>query len=509
MRTVYLKTFMCIFLLQNIVAQPNNNCSSPTNITQLNGTCNTYTTTGATYDTYVGGCMSGSNNVWFTFTAQGSTVTINATGASGSRPEIALINPVGGPCNIGTNLQVGCVSGAGNWSANTLISNSLTVGTTYYIMYTNATGVSGNFDLCVTNNPDVPVSGNDCSTKTHICANSPFSGNNNGFGTQELSAANRGCLAGNEHNSSWYSFTAATSGTIEMYITPQNGSDDYDFAVWGPNPSCTPTAAPVRCNFAAYPRSMGCGSNTNQTGMGPLGTATSVSACTNNSYTTPLNVTAGQTYIVLVDGFSPASQPFDLTWGGTASLSCIPLPIELMHFEIESSHIHQVILNWKTASENNNDFFTVERSIDGINFISIGEIKAVGNSNLQNSYRLIDSNPIIGLSYYRLKQTDLDGVSKYSAPLSNINNTHQSFDLKIYPNPSESGNQLYVELSSEKIENIEFRISDLSGKIFITDNITLNKLKKVSIERSFEKGIYLLSCTSANGETLTKKLIIK
>ena len=75
-----------------------------------------------------------------------------------------------------------------------------------------------------------------CLGATTICSDNTFSGNSSGFGTQELNSSNDGCLSG-EHQSSWYFFQATAAGTIEFTISPQNGTDDYDFAIWGPYPS--------------------------------------------------------------------------------------------------------------------------------------------------------------------------------------------------------------------------------------------------------------------------------
>ena len=68
---------------------------------------------------------------------------------------------------------------------------------------------------------------------------------------------------------------------------------------------------------------------------------------------------------------------------------------------------NNVLLNWSTASETNNDYFTIERSIDGINFRSVLTKRGAGNSTSRRNYEAIDDNPIEGQSYYRLKQTDV------------------------------------------------------------------------------------------------------
>src|SRR5207253_2457539 len=62
----------------------------------------------------------------------------------------------------------------------------------------------------------------------------------------------------------------------------------------------------------------------------------------------------------------------------------------------------------------NSDYFTIERSADGINFESLTYVKGAGNSKITSNYKITDNAPLSGLSYYRLKQTDFNGISKYS-----------------------------------------------------------------------------------------------
>ena len=90
-----------------------------------------------------------------------------------------------------------------------------------------------------------------------------------------------------------------------------------------------------------------------------------------------------------------------------------PLPIELLSFEAICNN-NSVNLLWSTASEKNNDYFTIERSSDGITFQTVLTVKGAGNSNQVINYSAIDEKPIDGIAYYRLKQTDYDGKFEYS-----------------------------------------------------------------------------------------------
>lgn len=112
-----------------------------------------------------------------------------------------------------------------------------------------------------------------------------------------------------------------------------------------------------------------------------------------------------------------------------------------------------VKLNWQTASEINNDFFTIERSSNGNNWQEVNKIKGVGNSSSRLSYSEIDYNPYNGLSFYRLKQTDFDGQFEYSKIISTHIKNNEKSHVKIYPNPS--NNQIIIEGSPSELEEVK------------------------------------------------------
>lgn len=95
--------------------------------------------------------------------------------------------------------------------------------------------------------------------------------------------------------------------------------------------------------------------------------------------------------------------------------NCSTFPITLVSFDAAYNSTKQnTKLTWETASEISNKEFTIERTGDGENWEDIATIPGAGNSDIPNYYFIIDQNPIIGTSYYRLEQTDYDGHSTYS-----------------------------------------------------------------------------------------------
>ncbi|PJJ64284.1 T9SS type B sorting domain-containing protein [Chryseobacterium geocarposphaerae] len=153
----------------------------------------------------------------------------------------------------------------------------------------------------------------DCVSSIPVCGNSDLSYTPTGSGnTQELPipAGENLCLKGGEHFSVWYAFTIATSGTLTFTINPNVFTDDYDFAVYGPNLPCSSIsgASPIRCNYSGAD--------------GPTGlTTTLTGTATDAAWSAYMDVVAGQTYYLLVDNFLSSANGFSLTWGGTATLT--------------------------------------------------------------------------------------------------------------------------------------------------------------------------------------------
>ena len=172
------------------------------------------------------------------------------------------------------------------------------------------------------------------------------------------------------------------------------------------------------------------------------------------------------------------------------------LPIELVSFTgYNNGSVN--ILNWTTASELNNDYFTVERSFDGENFIPIGVVEGAGNSNTLLNYTLTDSNPQIGNNYYRLKQTDYDGKYTYSQ-IINIPVQQQQKSVTaitgVYPNPTTG--QLNIELYvAEENLDINMKVSNIVGQTMKDEFIHFIKGNhKIILDASdYAAGMYLLN----------------
>src|SRR6185369_6247111 len=133
---------------------------------------------------------------------------------------------------------------------------------------------------------------------------------------------------------------------------------------------------------------------------------------------------------------------------------------------------------WTTAAEVNNDFFTVERSVDGINYETIAVVDGAGNSTVMLNYGTVDKNPYEGISYYRLMQTDYDGASSYSQTVIINNSFATTADVMVYPNPVTDHVLISVSRAIKNSGNINFVLYDISGKQIM--NVRLSELNTIA-----------------------------
>jgi len=182
---------------------------------------------------------------------------------------------------------------------------------------------------------------------------------------------------------------------------------------------------------------------------------------------------------------------------GTLNGSTSPLPIELISFNTIALKNNTVQLDWITASEINNDFFTVERSINGIEWEGVIRVVGVGNSSSVLNYSTNDNNPYSGTSYYRLKQTDFNGQFEYSQIRSlNIEKLGNS-QIEMYPNPV--NNQITITGSKTELKSII--IYNILGQDVtkLTNQISRNESKIIIDLSILNTGIYYIKTkTTAN-----------
>lgn len=179
------------------------------------------------------------------------------------------------------------------------------------------------------------------------------------------------------------------------------------------------------------------------------------------------------------------------------------LPVKLTSFTAKEVNNEFVELNWVTETEVNNDFFTLERSVDGKDFIKLYEIDGSGNSNVTLSYQKIDTNPLMGISYYRLKQTDFNGDYEYSNIVS-VKIDRNFGDISVYPNPlHEDG---FITFNSKINGVIKVEILNVMGEKIHEKEYEImigsNKIKFSS--KKMTQGIYFVKIFDSSGTSSIK-----
>jgi len=186
-----------------------------------------------------------------------------------------------------------------------------------------------------------------------------------------------------------------------------------------------------------------------------------------------------------------------------AGACATPLEIELIDFDAKRNDKNSVFVNWTTKSEENNNFFAIERSIDGKNFEEIGSVSGAGSSSLTHYYNFIDNEPFFSGSYYRVKQVDFDWTYTYSK-------------VKYVPFGASCDYRIYADYYSNKI-NVQSGVCDLSGLVTVevydaSGRRVISKSEKsrssmMEVETGgLPKGIYFVNVR--NGITNYKQKII-
>ncbi|MGV3504076.1 MAG: T9SS type A sorting domain-containing protein [Adhaeribacter sp.] len=166
------------------------------------------------------------------------------------------------------------------------------------------------------------------------------------------------------------------------------------------------------------------------------------------------------------------------------------LPVRLLSFTATRLQ-QQIRLSWSTAMEQNNNYFAVEVSTDGRNFRQTGQVKGAGNSQQVRAYSFLYRPASTGLSYFRLRQTDLDGQVTYSAIVAVDGQPAPAAFLQVFPNP---GAGLYQLGFPEGEEPPQIQVSDLSGKQVLPWQPLPAGRGPASLDlRSQPPGIYLLT----------------
>ncbi len=228
---------------------------------------------------------------------------------------------------------------------------------------------------------------------------------------------------------------------------------------------------------------------------------------THLSQTHTFPVTIGDDYYLVVDG-SGVDANTNYTLTGDIGVQS-GLPISLLTFDA-TPNSQGVALNWSTASERNNDYFTISRSSDMENWEAIGTVRGNGNSNYQLDYEFIDIAPIDGVSYYQLKQTDYNGENESFDPVSvYVNAQNLNNSMVVYPNPTDAG--FDIKVNAQRANLVQISIHNTTGKAVILQNTQLEKgMNVVSMKNErLDQGVYLVQIQFEDGSTCMTKLVVE
>lgn len=189
----------------------------------------------------------------------------------------------------------------------------------------------------------------------------------------------------------------------------------------------------------------------------------------------------------------------------------IPLPIELLSFTALAVK-KEILLSWVTSSEIDASHFEVERSGENLVFEYLDELDAIGNSNEETNYELLDHSPLKGVSYYRLKQIDNNGEFKYSKIIA-VNfkkkDEHKP-NLLIYPNPIIDKTTLQFNNFTDK--EIVFSVYTVSGILILQQTINLsngNGVYEFILPTRMVSGSYIITVEGLETKAkVSRKLIV-
>lgn len=180
------------------------------------------------------------------------------------------------------------------------------------------------------------------------------------------------------------------------------------------------------------------------------------------------------------------------------------LPVQLTSFT-GSVQGNNVLLNWKTATEVNVKNFRVERSLDGQNFSTLGNVTASGNSNVEQSYSYLDSKVPAAVWFYRLAMIDNDGQVSYS---DNIRlNVNGIGEITVSPNPFR--NQLIISTNEAANTKYTISISNMVGKTVRSLKATVDAgMNKITLSTTdLASGLYILKIEKTDGTVIHHKLV--
>ncbi len=196
-------------------------------------------------------------------------------------------------------------------------------------------------------------------------------------------------------------------------------------------------------------------------------------------------------------------------YGNLAVVDETTLPVTLTSLTAKAEGGHAKI-EWATASEQNNDHFEVERSLDGVKFSKIASVAGQGTTSVPQNYSAYDYNPQNGVNYYRLMQVDLNGqaTNHGTKPLTFSLNASLAPALEVSPNPA-TGNHIKFKLSNYKGKEVKAMLTATAGNILHQETIRVNGNAENILNFIPTPGSYILKISGDGSLSLSAVVLVQ
>ena len=489
-------------LLYTSSTPANDECENATTLTV--NTTSTCTTTSpgtvkcATESPQLSSCTSGTydDDVWFKFVATKTEHSISILNASGSTTDMYFSVYKG---NCGSLTNIACSDN------DNLTLGYLTIGDTYYIRvytYTSTPGQNTTFNVCVS----VPAASSVCSGGRPFCSDTTYVFPTNVNSGTAPAGISYGCLC-SQPNPIWYYMKVGVAGPMELTI--QSSCGDVDYAAWGP-------FSTIACDSLTDSGIYNYGSSTSSSCSvanfaSPSGSMVdcAYSAASTETLTIPY-ANVNTYYIVMINNYANCSGTYTFRQSsGTGNADCniVPLPVGLFSINGNCVSENEIKIDWTTFTQLNNDYFEIQRMING-EFVTMGVVKGAGNSNELLTYSYTDYINDNNVQYYKLRQVDFDGTISDLKIITVDCNGDLIFDINSASLDALSGT-LEIDFSGMAYQDYDIKLMDLTGKIIYSNKYTAtNDGKNLAVMyfKPMAQGIYVVSLTNKSGITKFSKV---
>lgn len=201
---------------------------------------------------------------------------------------------------------------------------------------------------------------------------------------------------------------------------------------------------------------------------------------------------------------SGSDADFNITGTGTQNFLGGAMPITLTTFTGKPS-VRNIILEWQTSTELNNDYMVIERSADGKQFQEIGRVNGAGTTNIAQQYSFTDRAPFLGTNYYRLRQVDFDGKTTFHDVIT-VNYQMENVQIRLTPNPTTD--QLVVQLAQLAEKSLDIVLYNMYGQSVLNHTLSAGHSQFELDLSQLASGQYILELSDA-GQALFLERITK